>query len=57
MMKRIILAVIILITITGSFRGNTQNIPTYPIPSKDISVNGLAIFQENYHIRNINQFR
>jgi hypothetical protein len=57
MMKGIILAVIILITITGSFRGNTQNIPTYPIPSKDISVNGLAIFQENYHIWNINQFR
>jgi hypothetical protein len=45
-MKKLLSISILLIVVMGIKPSNAQNIPTYPIPSYNVDVNGYANFRE-----------
>ena len=45
-MKKLLSISILLIVAMGFYPSNAQNIPTYPIPSYNVEVNGYANFRE-----------
>jgi hypothetical protein len=45
-MKKLLSISILLIVVMGFNPSNAQNIPTYPIPSYNVEVNGYANFRE-----------
>ena len=48
-MKRILLMIVVLL-IAGPFFVNAQDIKPYPIPSFNVQVIGLAVFEENIQL-------
>ena len=50
-MKKIVLITLILFAMIGCGQLFSQIIPTYPIPSFNIYVNGTANFRQDYHQR------
>ena len=54
-MKKVILFTAILLMACVFMDGYPQGIPTYPIPSYNITVDGYANFRENYHSVNLKQ--
>jgi hypothetical protein len=51
-MKKFLLVTVILILFAGITQGYSQTLPTYPIPSFNVVVNGDALFRENAHSLN-----
>lgn len=56
-MKKILCFTLLLIAGFGLISTYPQPIPVYPIPSYNISVNGYAIFSEDYSSQNPNQIQ